>query len=115
MASPEERVLAAVEELGLPYEVITIDPEFADTAAFGGKYGYPLDRSCNSIIVASKKEPKKYAVCVVLASTRLDVNKQVTRRARYGEGVFVNTIAAMHACGGRTECDLRRRAASLPR
>src|SRR6266516_5205765 len=79
MATPEEMVRTAVEQLGLPYEVIEIDPEFADTAAFCQRYGYPPGRSCNTIIVASKKEPKRYVACVVLASTRLDVNKRVTK------------------------------------
>jgi len=56
-----------------------IDPEFADTAAFCEKYGVALDHSGNTIIVASKKEPKKYCACLVLATTRLDVNHVVRR------------------------------------
>jgi prolyl-tRNA editing enzyme YbaK/EbsC (Cys-tRNA(Pro) deacylase) len=39
----------------------------------------PLDHSGNTIIVASKKEPKKYCACLVLATTRLDVNHTVRR------------------------------------
>ena len=35
--------------------------------------------SGNTIIVASKKEPKQYAACLVLAHTRLDVNHAVKR------------------------------------
>jgi prolyl-tRNA editing enzyme YbaK/EbsC (Cys-tRNA(Pro) deacylase) len=69
-----ERVLEELDHLGLPYERIPIDPEHADTATFCEKYGYPLDRSANTIIVASKKEPKRYGACVVRADTRLDVN-----------------------------------------
>src|SRR5262249_20867387 len=59
------------------HEVITIDPAFADTAAFCERYGYQPARSANTILVASKKEPKRYAVCVVLATTQLDVNHHV--------------------------------------
>jgi len=53
------------------------DPAFADTAAFCERYGYPADRAGNTIVVASKKEPRQYAACVVLATTRLDVNHAV--------------------------------------
>src|SRR6185503_2916511 len=59
--------------------IVEIDPAFADTAAFCEKYGYGLDVSGNTIIVASKKEPKQYAACLVLAHTRLDVNHAVKR------------------------------------
>ena len=44
---------------------------------FCERYGYPPDHAGNTIIVASKKEPKQYAACVVLATTRLDVNHAV--------------------------------------
>src|SRR5690242_18913675 len=71
------RVRAALDALGVPYEVMHIDPDFADTAQFCEKYGIPLEQSANTIIVGSKKEPKQYAACVVLATTRLDVNHAV--------------------------------------
>ena len=75
----EARVAQALEGLGAPWELLRIDPEFADTAAFCEKYGVALDHSGNTIIVASKKEPKKYCACLVLATTRLDVNHVVRR------------------------------------
>ena len=74
-----ERVRAVLERLAVPYEIITIDPDFADTAQFCAKYGVPLDQSANTIIVASKKEPKQYCACLVLATTRLDVNHGVRK------------------------------------
>ena len=73
----ERRVVQALDALGVPYEVLAIDPAFADTAQFCATYGVPLDHSANTIVVASKKEPKQYAACVVLATTRLDVNHAV--------------------------------------
>jgi prolyl-tRNA editing enzyme YbaK/EbsC (Cys-tRNA(Pro) deacylase) len=72
-----QRVLAELARVGLPYEWILIDPEYADTASFCERYSYPLDHSANTIIVASKKVPKQYAACVVRADTRLDVNHAV--------------------------------------
>ena len=78
-AAVGERVRAVLHEHGVPHEVITIDPEFADTAAFCEKYGIPPAQSANTIIVASKKEPKQYCACLVLATTRLDVNHAVRK------------------------------------
>ena len=73
----EERVLEAATATGIPYEVVACDPDYADTARFCERYGYPPENSGNTIVVASKKEPKKYAACVVAAHRRLDVNHTV--------------------------------------
>lgn len=75
----DRRVAASLDALGVPYEVMTIDPDFADTARFCERYGIPLENSANTIVVASKKEPKQYCACVVKATTRLDVNHAVRR------------------------------------
>jgi len=64
---------------GIPYEPHRIDPAFADTAAYCEKYGSSPDHAANTIIVASKKEPKQYAACVVKATRRLDGNHTVRR------------------------------------
>ena len=75
----DARVTASLAALGVPYEVMTIDPDFADTARFCERYGVPLEKSANTIIVASKKEPKQYCACVVKATTKLDVNHAVRK------------------------------------
>jgi prolyl-tRNA editing enzyme YbaK/EbsC (Cys-tRNA(Pro) deacylase) len=75
----EQRVGESLRALGLPYELIPIDPDYADTVAFCARYGVPLERAGNTIIVASKKEPRQYSACVVQATTRLDVNHAVRR------------------------------------
>jgi prolyl-tRNA editing enzyme YbaK/EbsC (Cys-tRNA(Pro) deacylase) len=77
MPDPEAPVLAALARLGIQYERLECDPEAADTAVFCARYAIPPDRSANTILVASKKEPKVYAACVVLATTSLDVNHVV--------------------------------------
>lgn len=74
-----KEVRSTLDSLALPYDLIPIDPAFADTAAFCERYGYPPDRSLNTLIVASKKEPRVFAACVVLATTRLDVNRAVRK------------------------------------
>jgi prolyl-tRNA editing enzyme YbaK/EbsC (Cys-tRNA(Pro) deacylase) len=75
----ERRVRERLDALGLPYEWIEISPDYADTARFCERYGFPLERSGNTIIVASKKAPRQFAACVVRADTRLDVNHAVRR------------------------------------
>lgn len=77
MEAIERQVRAALEATGFDHELIPCDPELADTAAFCGHYGYPMDQSANTILVASKKPEGRYAACVVLAVDRLDVNKKV--------------------------------------
>ncbi len=73
----EQRVALELEALGVPYERIEIDPAFADTAEFCERYDFSLESSANTILVASKKEPRRWAACVVRADTRLDVNHRV--------------------------------------
>ena len=65
--------------LGVDFEVMECDPALADTAAFVAAYGVPLERSANTIVVASKGVEPIYVACVVLATTALDVNSVVRR------------------------------------
>lgn len=73
----EARVKQAADATGVPYTLIPCDPELADTAMFCAHYGYPESQSANTIVVASKRPQGHNAACVVLATTRLDVNKKV--------------------------------------
>ena len=75
----DRQVRDVLDTLGLPYEIMAIDPAFADTAQFCERYGVPLENSANTIIVGSKKEPRQYSACVVRATTRLDVNHVVRK------------------------------------
>ena len=55
--------------------VSAIDPDLADTAAFCERYGVGLEVSANCVIVAGRRgETVRYAACMVLATTRADVN-----------------------------------------
>jgi len=57
-----------------------IDPQLADTAAFCERYGVRLDESANCVVVAARREGRRwFAACVVLATTRADVNGLVKR------------------------------------
>lgn len=73
------RVRDALARFGVTYEVLACDPDLADTAAFCAHYGFSPEQAANTILVASKKvDPVRYAVCVVLGTTRLDVNHKVS-------------------------------------
>ena len=62
--------------------VAPIDPELADTAAFCAAYDVGLDVSANCVVVAGKRDGViRYAACIVLATTRADVNGVVRRRS----------------------------------
>ena len=89
-SSSTSSVLKTVANLGVPYEVIEIDPALADTALFCEHYGFPMEQSGNTIIVASKKNPKVFLACVVLATTRLDVNKRVRKLMGVSKASFAS-------------------------
>ncbi len=63
----------------IEHEVMECDPDLADTAAFCEAYGVPLENSANAILVASKKPEGLHALCLVLATDRLDVNGTVRK------------------------------------
>jgi prolyl-tRNA editing enzyme YbaK/EbsC (Cys-tRNA(Pro) deacylase) len=95
----ERRVLSALDAAQVDYEVIPCDPHLADTAAFCAHYGYPLDRSANTIIVAARNRPAACA-SVVLATTRLDVNHTVcdllgVRRASFAGAEQTQALTGM--------------------
>jgi prolyl-tRNA editing enzyme YbaK/EbsC (Cys-tRNA(Pro) deacylase) len=71
------RAITAVEATGLPYDVVHIDPSLADTAAFCAAYGFAPEESANCLLVASRDDEPRIAACLVLATTRLDVNRRV--------------------------------------
>ncbi len=61
-------------------KVAEIDPDLADTAAFCAAYQVPPEISANCVVVAGKREGQvRYAACLVLATTRADVNGVVRR------------------------------------
>lgn len=90
----------ALKILGIRAEILSCDPELADTAAFCEHYGFSLDQAANTILVASKKiEPIKFAVCVVLATTRLDVNNKVSQMIGAKRLSFADAETTMRQTG----------------
>lgn len=87
----EARVLAVLDELGVSDRtIIEIDPAHADTETFCAVYGYPPETSANTIVVASKRGERRHVACVLLATTRLDVNGTVRRTAGFPKASFAD-------------------------
>ncbi len=79
MPELDPQVQRSVDSLGIRHEVLPCNPEWAETELFCANYNIPRDRAANTILVASKGESKRYAACLVLATTKLDVNHAVSR------------------------------------
>lgn len=69
-----------LESCGYPFEVWPCDPGLADTAAFCAHYGVALEHSANAILVRSKTGERKFVVCVLLATDRLNTNHTVRKK-----------------------------------
>ncbi|MFK4834850.1 YbaK/EbsC family protein [Microbacterium sp. ZW T2_14] len=68
-------------EIAATVGVAAIDPALADTAAFCERYGVAPEASANCVVVKGKRGGEvRFAACLVLATTRADVNGFVRRR-----------------------------------
>ena len=52
----------------------------ADTARFCEHYGYSLEISANALLIGSTKGEERFALCIVLAHSRLDTNKVARKK-----------------------------------
>jgi prolyl-tRNA editing enzyme YbaK/EbsC (Cys-tRNA(Pro) deacylase) len=88
VAAPVAAALAAWPDGG-DVTVAEIDPELADTAACCARYAIPLEASANCVVVAAKRAGEtRLAACVVLATTRADVNGLVRRHLHARKASF---------------------------
>ncbi|NUW34972.1 hypothetical protein HTZ77_26600 [Nonomuraea sp. SMC257] len=93
-------VARAVRELPGLAEVAEIDPELADTAAFCERYGVTMDESANCVVVAARRGGEtRYAACMVLATTRVDVNGVVRRHLEARKASFAPMADAVELTG----------------
>lgn len=100
----ERAVRDALAHVSSRYEIVECDPALADTAAFCAAYGYEPEDSANTILVAGRSDPARYAACVVLATTRLDVNRTVrtrlgVRKASFADADRTRTVTGMEIGG----------------
>lgn len=98
--SLQKKVKDALEQYGIEHRLLDCDPELADTAAFCENYGFTLEQAANSIVVASRKvEPTVYALCVVLGTTKLDVNKAVCKQLGVKRASFADAETTAELTG----------------
>lgn len=88
---------------GVPAErilYVDTEPEWADTATFVEHYGQELlEQSANCVVVTGKRGGEAtLAACVVLSTTRVDVNNVVRRRL----GARKVSFAPMDTATGET-------------
>jgi prolyl-tRNA editing enzyme YbaK/EbsC (Cys-tRNA(Pro) deacylase) len=76
--------------------VAEIDPDLADTAAFCERYGVMPAESANCVVIAGRREGEtRFAACVVLATTRADVNGVARRALDVRKASFAATDVAV--------------------
>ncbi|MGZ4603722.1 MAG: YbaK/EbsC family protein [Kineosporiaceae bacterium] len=80
--------------------VAEIDPTVADTAALVAAHDVPASVSANCVVVAGRREgEERIAACVVLATTRADVNGAVRRLLDVRKASFLPTDRAVAETG----------------
>jgi prolyl-tRNA editing enzyme YbaK/EbsC (Cys-tRNA(Pro) deacylase) len=98
-------VAAALAELAgvIPADevgVAEIDPDLADTAAFCAEYGVGLTESANCVVVYGRRDGQtRMAACMVLATTRADVNGLVKRELDVRKASFAAMETAVELTG----------------
>jgi prolyl-tRNA editing enzyme YbaK/EbsC (Cys-tRNA(Pro) deacylase) len=102
LAAPVATALAALGEEAGAVGVAEIDPEMADTAAFCERYGVAPAESANCVVIAGRREGEaRYAACVILATTRADVNNVARRELDVRKASF----AAMDDAVAQTDME----------
>lgn len=97
-----EPTLAALDRLGLTevVGVVEVDPDLSDTALTQEAYDLPIESLANCVIVAGRREGvERVAACMVLASTRADVNTVVRKRLDVRKATFLPREEAVERTG----------------
>jgi prolyl-tRNA editing enzyme YbaK/EbsC (Cys-tRNA(Pro) deacylase) len=93
-------VAAALPGLSGDAWVAAIDDDAADTAAFTEVYGVPAAASANCVVVAARRGgDTTLAACLVLATTRADVNGLVRRHLGARKASFAPQDVAVAESG----------------
>jgi prolyl-tRNA editing enzyme YbaK/EbsC (Cys-tRNA(Pro) deacylase) len=98
-ADLKRSVIDALIALSANFETMDCDPDLADTALFCEHYDIPLDQSANAIMLASKRPQGVNAVCLVLATHRLDVNGAARREMDVKKVSFASPEVTADATG----------------
>jgi prolyl-tRNA editing enzyme YbaK/EbsC (Cys-tRNA(Pro) deacylase) len=99
LAAPVFESVQALE-WGAEVQVAEIAPDLADTAAFCDAYAVPPEISANCVVVGGRRAgDERIAACLVLATTRADVNGVVRRRLDVRKASFLATDDAVSRTG----------------
>jgi prolyl-tRNA editing enzyme YbaK/EbsC (Cys-tRNA(Pro) deacylase) len=101
LAEPVAAALAALDDsAAAAVGVAEIDPEAADTATFCERYGVSLAESANCVVISGKRDGEtRYAACVILATTRADVNNVARRELDVRKASFAAMDLAVEQTG----------------
>jgi prolyl-tRNA editing enzyme YbaK/EbsC (Cys-tRNA(Pro) deacylase) len=99
VAAPVRALLESTGLLG-DVGVVEIDPDISDTAATQEAFGLTADTLANCVIVSGKRDGiERIAACVVLASTRADINSVVKRLLDVRKASFLSMDVAVESTG----------------
>jgi prolyl-tRNA editing enzyme YbaK/EbsC (Cys-tRNA(Pro) deacylase) len=99
VAAPVARALTIFPRAG-QVRAAPIDADLADTAQFCEKYDVLLEDSANCVVIAGKRGADvSYAACMILATTRADVNGTVRRRLGARKASFAAMADAVELSG----------------
>ncbi|ADD43989.1 YbaK/EbsC family protein [Stackebrandtia nassauensis] len=99
LAPPVARALLALPDAAA-IGVAAIDAMLADTAQFCEFYDVPLSASANCVVVAGKRGGEvRYAACLALATTRVNVNTVVRQHLNARKASFAPMDAAVEMTG----------------
>jgi len=88
--------LSNIEGVG----VSEIDPNFSDTASFCENYKVTPEQAANCVIIEGKNGgERKLAACIILASTRADVNGKVCEALNVKKASFAQMEKAVTESG----------------
>jgi prolyl-tRNA editing enzyme YbaK/EbsC (Cys-tRNA(Pro) deacylase) len=100
LAAPVVTALSGMGEAAGAVGVAEIDPAAADTAAFCERYGVSPAESANCVVITGRRDGEaRYAACVILATTRADVNNTARRELDVRKASFAAMDDAVEQTG----------------
>jgi len=99
LALPTAKALAELH-FSSEISVVEINPEFSDTATFCEQYQIQPNQAANCVMIETRRgEKSQFVACVVLATTRADVNGLVRRHLDARKASFASMDSAVSLTG----------------
>jgi prolyl-tRNA editing enzyme YbaK/EbsC (Cys-tRNA(Pro) deacylase) len=100
LAEPVARLLAATPGLAAGTAVTEIDPALSDTPTLVEATGIPAEICANCVVVAGRRDgQERIAACLILATTRADVNGVVRKLLDVRKASFLSMERAVAETG----------------